>query len=209
MNILTESLPLAIEIDGIEYEINSGFRSCLRIILAFEDNELADAEKRMILLNNLYKTMPHDITQAIKKGIRFLDGGKDSGNGESNGESELRLYSFEQDASYIMAAFKQTHGIDLDAVEMHWWKFLALFMDLGSETTFSSLVSLRKRVKTGKATKEERAVAREIKETFDLPDIDRRTPEEREAEAHFMELVATGKKQHKQDIEYPEEAIND
>jgi len=190
MNILIETLPTAIEIDGIEYDINSDFRSCLRIILAFEDGSLAAFEKQMILLENLYKDMPTNLEQAIKKGIKFLNGGKEE---KTNAKLQPRLYSFEKDAPFIMAAFKQTHGIDLETSDMHWWKFMTLFMDMGSDTTFSNLVSLRKRVKTGKATKEERAAAREIEDIFDLPEIDNRTLEEREIDNEFVERFKRGK----------------
>ena len=189
MNILIEELPNAVEIDGIEYEINSGFRSCLRIILAFEDNELAAIEKQLVLIDNLYKNKPDNLDQATRQGIKFLNGGRD----ELEAGNDMRLYSFNKDAPFIMAAFKQTHGIDLDTANMHWWKFLTLFMDMGSDTTFSNLVSLRKRVKTGKASKEERAMAREIADIFDLPEIDNRTLEERELDNEFVERFKRGK----------------
>lgn len=190
MNILIETLPTAIEIDGIEYDINSDFRSCLRIILAFEDSSLAAFEKQMILLENLYKDVPDNLEQAIKKGIKFLDGGKEE---KTNSKLQPRTYSFEKDAPFIVAAFKQTHGVDLETSDMHWWKFIALFMDMGGDTTFSNLVSLRKRVKTGKATKEERAAAREIEDIFDLPEVDNRTLEEREIDNEFIERFKRGK----------------
>lgn len=188
MNILVEELPEAIEIDGREYEINSDFRSCLRIILAFEDPELAGTEKQAVMINNLYKEHPENITAAIEKGVRFLNGGENSKT-----ESDLRLYSFEKDAPYIFAAFKQTHSIDLDTVDMHWWKFMSLFMDLGSETTFSGMVGLRKRVLTGKATKEERKAYSEMRDIMELPAIDNRTLEEREAEEEFMRKYRQGR----------------
>jgi len=189
MNILVETLPIAIEIDGHDYEINADFRSCLRIILAFEDPELATIEKQAILLENLYKEQPENIAMAFEQGIKFLNGGEDNqGDGPS-----LRLYSFDHDAQFIMAAFQQTHGIDLETIDMHWWKFMALFMDLGSETTFTSLMGLRKKLKTGKASKEERKAAAEMSEIVKLPDISIRSLEEREAEARFRELVKRGK----------------
>lgn len=189
MNILIEQMPTAIEIDGHDYEINSDFRTCLRIILAFEDPELAMIEKQIILLDNLYKERPENIKEAFEKGIRFLNGGEES-HAE---ESPMRLYSFDKDANYIMAAFQQTHGIDLEKAEMHWWKFLALFMDLGSETTFSSIVGLRKRLKTGKATKEERQMAVELEDIINLQELDDRSLEEREAEEKFRALIKEGK----------------
>jgi hypothetical protein len=190
MNILVDQLPTAIEVDGSEYPINYDFRTCLRILMAFEDQTLAQIEKQAILLKNLYVEQPKNITEAIQKEIKFIDGGEDRKDEVKNSP---RIYSFQNDAQFIVAAFQQTHGIDLETAEMHWWKFMALFMDLGGETTFSNLVSLRKRVKTGKATKEERAAARELGEIFDLTEIDNRTLEEREAEDEFMKLLKQGK----------------
>jgi hypothetical protein len=66
-------------------------------------------------------------------------------------------------------------------------------MDLGADTAFCNLVGLRKRVKSGKATKEEREVAREMGDLFDVPEPDLRTAEEKEQEAEFMRLLHGGK----------------
>lgn len=188
MNILIDEFPEAIEISGSEYSIHSDFRTALRIIMAFEDNELTGMEKQHVLLANLYDEKPKDVELAFKAGLRFLN------MGEENKEDDdgPRVYSFTKDATLIFAAFRQTHGVDLATTDMHWWKFLALFMDLGSETAFCSLVGLRRRVKTGKATKEERRAAREMGDIFNLPEIDTRSLEEREAEAEFMRLLGSG-----------------
>jgi hypothetical protein len=148
------------------------------VILAFEDDQLTGYEKQMIMLENLQA--------ALEMGMKFLDGGK-VGEDEDSGP---RLFSFEKDANLIFAAFRQTHGIDLQNIEyLHWWSFLALFMDLGADTAFCNLVGLRKRVKSGKATTEERETAREMGDMFDVPEIDDRTLEEKEKEAEFLRLV--------------------
>lgn len=155
--------------------------------MAIEDPSLARVEKNLILYNNLYKDRPTDIQQALEMGIWFLNLGKEM---DSDG---VRVFSWQKDADLIYSAYQQTHGIDLEAIEfMHWWKFMALFMDLGSDTVFCNLVSLRKRVKTGKASKEERSAARELGDMFLVPEIDDRTVEEIEAEREFLSLV--GKK---------------
>lgn len=192
MNILTDELPVTVEITHTEYHINYDFRSCLRIILAFEDDSLTPQEKYIVMLNNLYPKIPQDTQYAAVRARWFLNGGKEA----SENDEGLRLYSFSKDANFIFAAFRQTHGIDLSTADLHWWKFLALFMDLGQDTTFCQLISLRKRVKTGKATKEEKQAAEEMPELFDLPEPDTRTLEEKEAEAEFMRLVAEGQKRN-------------
>lgn len=193
MNILTDALPESIEIHGTQYRVNADFRACLRIMLAFEDNDLTPQEKQIILLSNFYRGDYPPTEYAFIQANWFLNGGKDA---EEDSYS-MRLFSFAQDAGLIYSAFRQTHGIDLTTAQLHWWQFLALFMDLGSETTFCQLVSLRKRVKSGKATKEERQAARDMGAVFEVPELDTRPLEQKEAEAkaeaEFYRLIAQGK----------------
>jgi hypothetical protein len=191
MNLLVDQLPTAIEIDGREYAIESDFRIGLRIMLAFEDDGLTLEEKYMIMLQNLYQVIPDNSQQAFEVGMRFLNGGKDSETEEEGGGP--RLYSFDKDAGLIFAAFKQTHNVDLTADNLHWFSFLALFMDLGQDTTFCQLVALRKRLSDGTATKEDRRMARDMGDLVDVPQPDDRTPEERAKEEEFMQLIKAGK----------------
>ena len=186
MNILTDTLPETVAINNTEYAVDSDFRTCLKIILAFEDDELTPQEKRIILLSMLYVSMPADIEQAIIQANWFLNGGVQS---ENDADTPMRLYSFSKDANFIYAAFRQTHGVDLQKDNLHWWQFLSLFMDLGQDTTFCQLTALRKRLKTGKASKEEMQAAREMSELINVPELDDRTLEEKELEAEFMRKV--------------------
>jgi hypothetical protein len=190
VNILTDALPETIDISGEIYKINSDFRTCLKIIMAFEDETLTGYEKQIILLSNLYQTVPANTQYAISQANLFLNGGKS--DSDEGGDGSPRLYSFIKDANFIFAAFRQTHGIDLQKADLHWWEFLALFMDLGGETTFSNLIGLRKRVKNGTATKEERQAAHDMGEAFEIPEPDTRTFDEKEKEREFMRLVSQG-----------------
>jgi hypothetical protein len=189
MNLLVDEFPNAVEISGVVVSINPGFRNCLRTILAFEDDALTVEEKATVLLMNLYPAIPENTEEAFKQGIKFLNGGRDT-DGEVT-ESPMRLYSFSKDAGFIFSAFRQTHGIDLETEELHWWKFLALFMDLGADTVFCSLTGLRKRLKTNKATKEERAAAAEMGDLIDVPEPDLTPPDVRSADEEFMKLLGS------------------
>lgn len=189
MNILVDDLPTSVEVDGREYLVNSDFRTNLMTIMAFEDPELTTFEKQIILLSNTYPKIPENVGEAARKAIWFLN--CDEEPRQELNDNPMRLYSFSKDAQLIYAAFRHTHGVDLKTVEMHWWVFHALFMDLGSDTAFSNLVQLRKRVKNGTATTEEREVAREMGDAFDVPDLDTRTLEEREAEDVFMRSLGS------------------
>jgi hypothetical protein len=183
VNLLVDELPDSVEIDGREYLLNTDFRACLNVILAYEDVNLTDYEKQVILLTNLYPAIPENIEKAFEKALKFMDGGETP---KGEGTSRPRVYSWSKDSNMIFSAFKQTHGIDLTVEKLHWWKFLALFMDLGAETAFSSIVNLRSRVKSGKASKEEKAAARDMGELFEVPEIEVKSLEDLEKRDTFM-----------------------
>lgn len=179
-NLLVSRPPESLTINGCEIPIDTDFKTCLLIMLTFEDNDLTTVEKQIVMLDNLYQQpVPEGYAgEAIEKAVWFLDGGQVSE--EKDGSPSPRVFSFSKDDRLIYAAFRQTHGIDLHTVELHWWQFMSLFMDLGENSVFCSLVGLRKRVKTGKASKEELALSREMGSVFEVPEVDQRSLEEKE-----------------------------
>ena len=187
MNVLTGKFSNVLEISSGEFPIRSDFRTALLCIMAFEDDDLTSYEKHSIMLRNIYKEMPENVEGAIIAAMNFLSGKGILPDNKSDEEEEIRCYSFTKDAALIFAAFRQTHGIDLEKEDFHWLKFLTLFMDLGAETTFCNLVALRRRLKTNTATKEERELADSMPGLIDIPEY--KTPEEREKESEFMALV--------------------
>lgn len=181
MNALLNKFPQKIRIDNVDYEINSDYRNCLKIIMAYEDDGLTIEEKHYIMLKRLYRTMPENIEQALEKGILFLNCGEPDKN---ENDIKKRVYSFDKDYKYIYSAVSQTHNIDLESiVYLHWWKFVFLFMDVDKDCTFSFLVSLRDRKNKGKLDKEERRLWMDIRETVDLDYTN-----EPEEESEFMKL---------------------
>ncbi len=179
-NFLIEQFPEAIEINGVAYAVNTDYRVGLQIMEDMENPEWSRDELNFIVLNRLYKNPPQDsddFLAAIEKGMKYLNGGE-MPSGSTEGKP--RLYSFKKDAALIYSAFNQTHGIDLQKEEMHWWRFQALFMDLGADTAFMSLVNLRRRHTEGKLFDEEKklissmgsAFYLEATEIWDEPDED-------------------------------------
>ena len=192
MNILYEQFPEAIEIDGVEYPINSDYRTCLRIIKAYESSELTTIEKHIVMLELLYKKQPENKTEAIIKGIKFLNCGMDYKADElQESEHEARIFSFKQDAQYIFTAINKSHRIDISNIDnLHWWKFCYMFSDINEDTMFSRIIDLRNRKKLGKLTKEEKEYYARNKKTLELTDI--YSPEIEMAKEKFLKLFGKG-----------------
>ena len=171
MNILSDKLPTKIKVNNNIYDINYDYRTIINILLSFEDTELTKDEQMYIMLKNLYKqdVPENDIEEALKKGIKFIDGGFV----EENKANEKRIYSFKKDGNYIFSGINQTHHIDLtEKTNLHWWVFLSLFMDMSADCTFGELVYYRKRKNENKLTKEEKEQYRKIKKLVDLDEKD-------------------------------------
>lgn len=186
MNPLIDKFPTKIKIDDEILEINTDFRNCLKIILAFEDENLTIEEKYYIMLKRLYGFIPNNQEEAIKKAILFLDCGED----HSSNEDKPRIYSFSKDAKYIYSAIEvSSPGTDLENIEyLHWWKFYYKFFDIKEGTTFSNIISLRDKKNRGKLSKEEKLVFIESRKILDL-DYDNEPSEE---ESKFMNLFNDG-----------------
>lgn len=179
LNVLVDEFPEVLEVDGAEFAINTDFRFSLSTMLAFEDTDLTAYEKTVIMLHNLFgDTIPEDTEEALQKCQWFLNCGAESSEEEES--HSRRLFSWAKDANFIFSAFNATHGIDLQSTKMHWWRFYALFMDLGQDTTFCSMTALRKRYYAGKCSKEERAAIRDMWDVFDIPDEQEFTLDEQE-----------------------------
>lgn len=185
MNPLTDKFPTKIKINNDIFEINTDFRNCLKIIEAYEDEELTIIEKHMIMLKRLYVQLPDDLEQATLKGIKFLNCGEES----NNLHETKRTYSFQKDGKYIYSAISQSHHLDLSEINyLHWWKFCYLFLDIKKDTTFSSILSLRQKKNKGQLNKEEKKVFMESREILDLEF----SKEESEEVSEFMNAFNGG-----------------
>lgn len=186
MNVLTDKFPTKIKVNDKILKINSDFRNCLKIIEAFEDEELFDEEKILILLKRLYvdEIENEDIEDAYKKGIKFLDLGEESKNEITN----KRIYTFTKDSNYIYTGIRQAHNIDLNSIDyLHWWNFVYLFLDIGQECMFNQIIYYRRRKNEGKLTKEEKKIYLSMRKLLDLDYI-----EENEQDDEFMKKLGGG-----------------
>lgn len=181
---ILDRFPHAVRINGFVYELNTDFRVGLKIMEAFEDHNLTNFEKQVVMCGLLFRHMPDDFSAASAAARKFLDCGK-----EPKEPSGGRVYSWVQDAEYIYSAFYQSHGIDLQTAQMHWWQFCLLFGDLREDTVFSRIVSLRRRKERGKLSKEEKSLFYELPDVLYIKEHD---PERDAAEQRFRQLMGGG-----------------
>ncbi|MFV0517252.1 MAG: Gp15 family bacteriophage protein [Aminipila sp.] len=166
MDIIT--LAESLEVCGKTYKINSDFRPCLGIMQTFENNDITEAEKLIVLVGILFKEeIPAEhFGEAVDKALCFLDGGQEESN--THGRDYGRLYSWKQDIKYILSAVDLTLNISSRSqTYMHWWIFLSALMEC-KECTFSTLIHQRKLKKIGKQEKYDKEWWAENREIAEL-----------------------------------------
>jgi len=189
MNILIDDLPTSVEIDGVDYNISSNFRSYIRLELIMNDSDLTEVEKLYIMLQMFYGDQKINNLQKAVDAILWMYRGGEEITKQETTEYEgdyitpKPIYDFNYDADLIYAAFLTQYNIDLNSIEyMHWWKFKALLRGLSEESKFSKVLFYRTVKITSDMTKEQKKFYREMKRIHGLPD--NRTEEDKEAEFH-------------------------
>lgn len=147
-NLLIDTLPDTVEVDGRAFRIRSDFRISIMFELMISDKELSEAEKLEQMLILYYEDeIPKNLDDAVWQVLDFYACGKQRKKKDSNSKRKgitSPVYSFEYDDSYIFAAFFDQYGIDLNDIEyLHWWKFKAMFDALKDDNEIVKIMSYR------------------------------------------------------------------
>lgn len=175
MNILLDPLPESVIIHGKKYPVNWGFRTFILIEICIFDTKLSDAERVAVALNCFYgDDIPSDLAMAHKKMMWFYRGGEEEEEKKTNKapSKAKRCYCFEKDAAYIFSAFRTQYGIDLQdikSLDLHWWKFKALFESLDEDHKITKIMGFRT-IDTKGMSKEQKKYYEEMKRLFALED---------------------------------------
>ena len=142
------TLPTTVSFGDETHEIRYDFRVILEIITMLSDKELDGADKTEALLDMFYLN-PDEITDvqgAVNACFEFIE------NTKRKKTKSPRLMDWEQDFEYIIAPVNRVLGFESRAVEydaekntggVHWWTFLAAYMEIGGDCLYSQIVSIR------------------------------------------------------------------
>ena len=170
------NLPTSAEFNHRQYPIRTDFRVMLEIIEALNDPDLngrARAEAAITMFYPDCDALP-DYPAAVRFFLWFLSGGH-----PEPGNRSPRLVDWERDFRFLIAPVNRVLGFDArgvpyDPVEntggLHWWTFLAAYMEIGRDCTMSAVLTIRdKRARGAKLEKAEREWYRRHRELVDLP----------------------------------------
>lgn len=189
MNVFYEELPEALEINGREYPVITDFREWIR----FSDMLKSDIppEFKLEFLSEMFLEEVPDlytedgieeamdaITSFLSlSGTEFPDISSDEANSEEESEeveyeeqrAKKAIY-YEQDAPYIISAFRREYQIDLLSVPyMHWWEFRMLLDGLSEESQIKKRIYWRT-CDVSKMDKKERREILKIRRSITIPE---------------------------------------
>lgn len=165
MNILTQELPCAVKIGGVEYPIFTDFRDWLNFFELLDDKELTERHRFETAMHWYTDKIPANPEEAFSALLGFAlcedipKAGKKRKPDEDN-NTRAPVFSWLYDAPFIVGAFMQVYGIDLLSTNMHWYSFIALFQALPEDVPLKQRISLRQ---TNTAEIKDRAQSRRIR----------------------------------------------
>lgn len=157
INYVNSPPPESVNINGMEYPINTDYKVWIEVSALLEDLDLTADDKSIIcvfdrIIRLVFNTtnIPEDINDVLSAIIEFQNGyPSESSDTESNGSQDTsneRTVSFKHDINYIIVAIRNQSGIDLSyrrTAPFHWWEFLLEFNSLEDRHFISRLISIR------------------------------------------------------------------
>lgn len=186
MNILTETLPQSVEIDGKSYLVRTDFRTWIKFsqtVFNRTDDIVSVAEAFTLIYK---RRLPPDMNSAAAALLDFYNCGKKQDDSPKQSKKS-RVFDFDCDAGNIYAAFMQQYGIDLTMADLHWWTFKALFDGISEETHFGKIMQYRCADLSQIKDKEMKKFYKKMKRLYTIPD--NRT--EKEKEQDFADMLSS------------------
>lgn len=140
--------PTALDVGGQLWRIRKkgDFRLVLDVIEILADDTITNEERGCVSLSVFFRDYPvmemdePTNRQAIKQMLRFVGGGKTE---RRSGAPQPRLMDWNQDFPLLVSPINHVLGYECRSAKyVHWWTFLAAYMEIG-ECYFQQVVAIR------------------------------------------------------------------
>ena len=138
-------LPERAVLGGREFEMDTDFRLCLRLLCFLEESPLPeDLRWRVAVAAFFREPVPEPLLpEAMQYLAGFLSGGRQA---EKPGP---KLLDWQLDAPAIIAGVNRVAGLEVRSLpKLHFWSFLSFFHGIG-EGQLSLLVGIREKLRKG------------------------------------------------------------
>ena len=177
MNLLLESLPKSIDVEGVEIPIHTDFRYWMKfnevLINEMDDDKIVEEMIKLFLNTDLLEGLSADTV--IDKVCDFLSCGKSVEEPSRQGPD---TFSFTYDSDYILSAFRQFYQIDLTVEKIHWWTFISLLNAINGDCELKERVRIRGMDVTQIKDAATRSKMRELQKAIALPATNRMLTDE-------------------------------
>ena len=170
MNMLLDRVPDTITVAGTQYRINTDFRVWIRFEKVLTESDESDEQLLESIFNLVFcNQIPNSehYQEAVDEILWFYKCGKDIGRKGGGGTKDV--FSYDYDDGYIVAAFKEQYGINLNSEPLHWWEFHSYMLSLSEHTEFVKIMSYRAVEITSKMPASQRAFYQKMKQHYKLP----------------------------------------
>ncbi|MEE7582319.1 MAG: bacteriophage Gp15 family protein [Oscillospiraceae bacterium] len=144
INLLYEKYPTELIINDISYPIVTNFRNWIAFFDMINDDILEPKDKVIASLKWFKGETPNDLEKAYNELISFASAEElYSKPTQSNRKSSTKqILSYLYDSPYVLGAFLQIYGINLQNIDyMHWYEFRALLDALPEDTPLKKRMS--------------------------------------------------------------------
>lgn len=132
--------PTSVETDGRRYNVDSDFRTVLRIFSIASDPDLSEGKKYAEICRLFYRDfLPSDPVAGVVKFLSLYNEDSEAGK-----PTQIRQFDFDFDAREIFIGFLKEYNLNLIEVEYLNWHMFRLMLDgLSSESLFRQKIRLR------------------------------------------------------------------
>lgn len=177
MDLLYESLPKSVVVDGVSYPVVTNFRDWIAFFDMMADDSYSPKDKFMASMGWFTKEVPTNPLSAWEALLQFASCEDSPGNSDEDEtekdysqQNSKTCFSWVYDSAYILGAYRQCYGMDLISMPfLHWYEFMALFEALPEDVPLKKRIGYRSINLAQIKDKERRKQIEQIRRNIAIP----------------------------------------